>query len=111
MNIIGTESNQAILKKMGIRIKQKRIAFSLTQKELSQRTGISLRTITNIENGENTSFDNIISLLKALKSIDNLDLLIPEAKIDPLALLNLQGQRKRASKAKTNTNWKWGDEK
>ena len=110
MKIYGTESNRAILKDLGIRFKQRRIALSMTQKELSGMTGISLRTITNIEKGENASIDNIISLLKALKNIDNIDALIPESNIDPLALLQLGRERKRASKTKPIAHWKWGDE-
>ena len=111
MKIYGTESNRAILKEMGNRIKQRRIDLSMTQKELAEQTGISSRTLTNIEQGENASFDNIISLLKGLKMIDNLDGLIPETKINPLALLELGRQRQRASKIKPDTGWKWGDEK
>lgn len=111
MKIYGTESNQAILKEMGNRIKQRRIDLSMTQKELAEQTGISSRTITNIEQGENASFENIISLMKAFKNIDNLDALIPETKMNPLSLLELGRPRKRASKIKPNTGWKWGDEK
>jgi transcriptional regulator with XRE-family HTH domain len=111
MKLSGAESNQAILKEMGIRIKQRRISLSVTQKRLSELTGVSLRTIVNVENGKNVSFDSIISLLKALRVIDNIDDLIPENKVNPLVLLASGHERKRASGKRRSTNWKWGDEK
>ena len=111
MKINGNESNQAIILEVGQRIKQRRISLSITQQELSKKTLIALRTITNIENGKNFSFDNFISILKALKLIDNINVLIVESKIDPLVLMNLEKKRKRASKIKPTTDWKWGDEK
>ena len=111
MKIYDSQSNKSILNEVGLRIKQRRISLSITQQDLSEKTGISLRTIINIENGNNFSFENLVLILKALKLADNLNDLIPESKIDPIALLNFDKQRQRASKIKQTKNWKWGDEK
>lgn len=110
MKLLGNESNQVILKEMGKRLQQRRIALSMTQKELSERTSLSVRTITNIENGKNVSFDHWISILKELKNIDSIDRFIPEIKVDPLAQLALGRERKRARKTNPVSTWKWGDE-
>ncbi|HKM02923.1 MAG TPA: helix-turn-helix domain-containing protein [Bacilli bacterium] len=111
MKLYSAESNKAILKDIGTRLKERRISLSITQKELSELSGVSLRTIANIENGKNASFDNIISILKKLKMIENISLLFPETKIDPIALLTSKKKRQRATKPKDNSDWKWGDEK
>jgi transcriptional regulator with XRE-family HTH domain len=110
MKIYDSQSNKAILDEVGLRIKQRRISLSITQQELSEKTGISIRTINNIESGNNFSFDNFVLILKTLKLADNLNELIPDSKIDPIALLNFDKPRKRASKIKKSENWKWGDE-
>jgi transcriptional regulator with XRE-family HTH domain len=43
-----------------------RIQNKLTQKKLSELSGVSLRTIVYMENGNKTSFDSIVKVRKAL---------------------------------------------
>ena len=111
MKIHGIETNKIIIKEIGHRVKKRRIALLMTQKELASEAGVSLRTVSNLENGKNISFDNLIAILRTIRTIDNLDLLIPENKIDPMEILNLGHERKRVSKTNKKANWKWGDEK
>lgn len=113
MKITSIKSNEIIIKKLGGRIKSVRLSMSLTQKELAFESGISLRTITNIEQGLNISLSNIISMFRVLRILDNFELLIPEIKPDPFDMLILGKKIKRVSKSsKANTkSWKWGDEK
>lgn len=112
MRISVIETTDTILKEIGKRIKQKRIALSITQKELANEADISLRSIVNVEKGENISIRHMISILKALRIVENLELLIPETKTDPYDILKLGKRRQRVSKRKNTTNgWKWGDEK
>ena len=40
----------------GARIHNRRINMSLTQKDLAERSGLSLRSINNIEQGKETNF-------------------------------------------------------
>ena len=47
-----TEKEYEILRKIGANIKAERLKQKLTQSELAERTGISLRHIQNIENGK-----------------------------------------------------------
>ena len=77
MKIYGAENNEIIMKEIGIRIKDTRIAIDLTQKELAERAGISQRTIERIENGENIKVENIINVLRAMQLLRNLDNLVP----------------------------------
>lgn len=112
MKIHGNESNEIIIKEIADRIRARRIALSITQQELSDQSGISLRTINNVENGENITLNYLISILKVLKLTENLELLVPEEKVDPFAIIELGHKRKRAKKKRTVTKntWKWGDE-
>jgi transcriptional regulator with XRE-family HTH domain len=113
MKIFGNESNEIISKEIGQRIKSRRIEISMTQEELSLESGVSLRTIVNIENGKNVAFQNIISVLRAIKLSENLDLLVPKHVPNPFDLIELGHPRERASKKglKKSPSWSWGDEK
>lgn len=113
MKLYGTENNEIIMKEMGIRVKDTRIAIDLTQKELAERAGISQRTIERIENGENIKVENIINVLRAMQLLQNLDNLIPEQKIRPTELHDRNKKRVRATSKKrvdVTIEWKWGDE-
>ena len=112
MKIYGNESNDVIINEIGKRIKERRIALGITQKELSVESGVSLRMINNVENGSNVSLDNLISILRVLRVAENLDLLIAESRVNPFDVVELGGRRKRVyhKEDKESSPWKWGDE-
>ena len=79
---------------------------------MASKSGVSLRTIGGFENGENISLNNLISILRVLRILQELNLFIPDVKTNPEDVLNLGHSRKRVSSVKTNRKspWKWGDE-
>jgi len=93
--------NQDILLDLGKRLKEHRLNYNFTAKKLSDKSGVSVRTLTGFERGEkNISLSNLIELLRALRLIDNLSKLLPEIPvISPLELIEIEKKkRKRASK-------------
>lgn len=91
-----------------------RINYPLTQKELADKTGISLRSITRFENGEDITLSNFIKLIDALDLTENMKCLIPDQSSRPSSYLEVQYKRQRAG-TKKNTDkskkkFKWGDE-
>ena len=115
MRIYGMENNDTIMKELGQRLKDTRIAIPLTQQELADRAGISLRTVIRIEKGESVRIDYILSVLRAMDLLKNLEIVIPEQIISPVQLHDYGKKRKRATssrkKQKVENEWKWGDEK
>jgi len=105
-------SNEEILNKIGLRIKALRIDENLSQSELASRTGVSERTIGNLESGKDVSLSTLISVMRVLGIAQKLDLAIPEQKIRPSQMYKYgkAKQRVRKSKIVENTGWKWGDE-
>lgn len=91
-----------------------RINYPLTQKELADKTGISLRSITRFENGEDITLSNFIKLVDALDLTENMKCLIPDQSKRPSAYLEVGYKRQRAvtkkNRDKTNKKFKWGDE-
>ena len=95
-------SDTAILKKLGMRMKDYRISQGMKQQELAAESGVGVSTIAKIENGQSVTFSLFISVMRTLGLLENLDMLVPEQKISPMDLLKMQGkqvQRVRTKKA------------
>ncbi|HAE42491.1 MAG TPA: transcriptional regulator [Clostridiales bacterium] len=91
-----------------------RLARNMTQEELANDAGVSLRTMVRLENGKGVSLDTFIRVLIALGIQQNLETLLPDPSIRPIDRVNLKGnERKRASSKSTELEkkpWSWGDE-
>ncbi len=61
-----------------IRFKAYRISYPLTQKELSDKSGVSLRSITRFESGEDISLVNFMKLMNAMELMNNFVNVIPD---------------------------------
>jgi transcriptional regulator with XRE-family HTH domain len=109
MKIQGFETNSQILNEIGVRIKARRIALNMTQRELATESGVSLRTISGFENGDNISLDNLISILRVLRLLQELNVLFPEKMINPFEVLALGQSKIRVYRKRTidNKTWKW----
>ena len=115
MKILPYSSNEEIVSEIGARIKAARVAYPMPQNELAEMTGLSPRTISNIETGRDVSFSPVIEILRALDMLHGLELMIPEPGIRPSQIAELGKPRKRAPRRKSSTpdsavGWKWGDE-
>lgn len=86
-------SDTAILKKFGMRLKTYRISRELKQQELAVESGVSVSTIAKIENGQSVTFSLLISAMRTLGLLENLDMLVPEQKPSPMELLKMQGKK------------------
>ena len=97
---------------IGTRLKQYRVNVGMTQKDLEDRSGVSVRSISRMEQGTSVQFENIIRILIALNLADNIDLLIPDQSKRPSYYLkDIQKQRQRVrKKSETKKDFKWGDE-
>ena len=113
MKISPENSSTAILKELGVRIKQNRIDKQLTQQDFAQKADISIRTLSAAENGEDIRLSSLIRILRTLDCLENLNVLIPEISFDPESyrLLGRERRRVRQKSGEPDTSsWKWGDE-
>lgn len=109
MKIQGFETNNEIIVEIGKRLKARRISLNMTQKDLAIESGVSNRTISGFENGENISLDNMLSILRVLRLLQDINLLFPEKKVNPFDMLNLGHSKKRASSKNKSkkSSWAW----
>ncbi len=109
-------TSTAYVAELSRRIKNYRIDYPITQKELADKTGISPRSISRFESGEDIQLSNLIKILMALDLGDNINLLVPDTEKRPSYFLTEEkNKRKRATSAKKrrteNRTFQWGDEK
>lgn len=69
-----------LIKLLSARFKDYRLRSNMTQREVSEQSGITITTIHKFENGAsgNVSLGTFLLLLKAIGQIDALDELLPE---------------------------------
>ncbi len=115
MKIDNYSSNEAVLKEMGKRIKKSRINAGYTQAELADISGVSLKTISLAEQGNDMKFGNVLKILRALDMLENIDAILPEVIVRPSEIRSYGKERERVRKtsvrSQDDSTWKWGDER
>jgi transcriptional regulator with XRE-family HTH domain len=95
------------------RLENIRLERNITQAQLAQEAGVTLRTIRRLEKGQGVSCDTFIRVLIALRLQQNLQILLPDPAIRPIERIRTGGERQRARPArpkKEGSAWTWGDE-
>lgn len=88
---------------LGERLKRLRLNRNLDQRSTAEKAGISERALRNLESGQGSTVETLLRTLKALDYLQGINMLAPEASVNPLDLLRQSKapQRvRRASKAK-----------
>lgn len=106
------ESNEQILREIGIRIRIARIRSGRTQTQLAIESGVAKTTVERTEKGKSIQILNIIKLLRSLNALSGLETLLPSAEITPMEQLERKRipQRIRIHKKSNNNLFKWGDD-
>ena len=90
-------STPELVRMLGERFKEYRMRCDLTQKEVSELSGVSLTTIHKFENGTagNLSLSTFILLLKVIGQINYLDDLLPELPPSPYLMRSNEKKAQR----------------
>jgi transcriptional regulator with XRE-family HTH domain len=80
-------SNAQVVMEIGNRLKRERIKKMLTQKQLAVKAGVSLFTVAQIEKGNSVSVNMLVAVMRVLRLLPNLELLLPDQPVSPVALL------------------------
>lgn len=96
------------------RIEKIRLSRNMTQKQLADEAGVSLRTIGRLEKGEGVSLETFIRVLIALRIQHNLEGLLPDPSVLPVERVRARGRerlRARPTAAGTESpRWTWAEE-
>jgi transcriptional regulator with XRE-family HTH domain len=95
------------------RLESIRLSRNMTQAQLAEEAGVSIRTIGRLEKGEGVSLDTFIRVLAALGIQSSLEALLPDPTVRPIERVGIGGkERKRARPANSSSErqkWSWGD--
>lgn len=94
---IEAKSNNEIISELGSRFKEYRLFSNLTQKEVAVKSGVSVFTISQFEKGEsgNIGFGTILSLLRSIGFISEVEKLLPPLPILPGQATRSKDRRER----------------
>ena len=110
----GIATSRIIEQSLCKRLENIRLSRNWTRKMLAKESGLTDRTIANMEDGKSVSFDTFIRVMIAFGVQSNLDKLLPDPTIRPMERISLAGnkerRRARQKKEKGTANWEWGDE-
>ena len=92
---------------LGERVRRIRLSRNLDQRETAAKADVSVSALRNLETGKGATTATLLRVLKALDALDSLEMLAPDVKTNPVALLNkrrpqLRVHRPRASKKAGN---------
>lgn len=95
-------STPELVRLMGTRFKEYRIRCNLTQKDVSEQSGVGLTTIHKFENGTagNISLSTFIVLLKVVGQINAMDYILPELPESPYMMRKNDKKVQRVRRSK-----------
>ncbi len=95
------------------RLENIRLSRNITQAQLAEEAGVSLRTIGRLEKGQGVSLDTFIRVMMALGIQQSLETLMPDPTVRPIERIGFNaGERKRARPIQPDDErsiWSWGD--
>ncbi|MEN9347302.1 MAG: helix-turn-helix domain-containing protein [Flavobacteriales bacterium] len=96
-------SDAAIVKELGIAIRQMRLQANLTQQEVATKAGLDRVTISKLENGASATLLTLIQILRVVDQLDVLNAFHEGGSTSPLQAAKLQGRtRQRVRNKKTD---------
>jgi transcriptional regulator with XRE-family HTH domain len=89
---IDEQSGHEIIKELGKRYSIYRKQMGYTQKDVANKSGLSIFTISTFENGASTgiTMSSFIRLLRAIDLLEEIEKLLPELPMSPKALFKKQ---------------------
>lgn len=89
------QSGSEIIRQLGKRYSEYRKRMGYTQKDVAEKSGLSVFTISSFENGSSTgvAFASFIKLLRAIESLEEIEKLLPELPASPRELFLKQHKK------------------
>ena len=107
----GKKDYQEYIRELGRKIKTYRIMKEMSQQDLEDKTGVSKRSISRLEQGKSVQVNNLFKILLALDLGENIELLVPDQTKRPSYYLKKTvDEPKRVRKRTEKSEFKWGDE-
>jgi len=92
-----------VLQKLGARLREQRLAQSLTQRELAQMAGLSLGALRKLETNGQCSLETLVRVVQALGLLDEMEdlFMLKRQSIAQMEQVDLVSRRQRAPRKRT----------
>lgn len=89
------KSGSDIIRELGKRYSDYRKRMGYTQKEVAEKSGLSVFTISSFENGSSTGITmaSFIRLLRSIDSLEEIEKLLPELPVSPREAFKKQSRK------------------
>lgn len=103
---------QRYIAELGRRIKEYRIMMGITQQDIEEKSGVSKRSVSRLEQGESVQLETLIKIMIALNIGDNIEILVPDQTRRPSHYLeHTETRPQRVRKKSKSADFQWEDEK
>lgn len=92
-------TDREVLRELGRRLRALREAQRLTGVETAERAGLSRRTVSRAEQGDNPTLLTVVRLLRLYGRLGALEDFLPEPEVSPMAILRRRKSREGESGA------------
>lgn len=95
------KSIDELQRSLGEQLHSLRLAKNLDQRTTAEKAGISEKALRNLEAGRGSTVESLLRVLKALDSLEGIEMLAPKPSVNPLALLRNAKMRQRVRHPRT----------
>jgi transcriptional regulator with XRE-family HTH domain len=72
---------------LGARLRRLRLSRNADQLTTAEKAGVSEKALRNLEAGRGSTIETLVRVLKALDALNGIEMLAPEATVNPMMLL------------------------
>jgi transcriptional regulator with XRE-family HTH domain len=101
MSDLQFKTSKELQVELGRRIRQLRLSRNVDQRTAAEKAGIARAALQNLEAGRGSSVQTLLRTLKALNYLEGIEILAPEATVNPIALLKTKKPPQRARHRRT----------
>jgi transcriptional regulator with XRE-family HTH domain len=95
MDNMSFKSIEELQVSFGEQLQSLRLTKNLGQRTTAEKAGISEKALRNLEAGRGSTVESLLRVLKALDSLEGIELLAPKPTVNPLSLLRDAKVRQR----------------
>lgn len=95
MDNMSFKSIEELQVSLGEQLQSLRLTKNLGQRTTAEKAGISEKALRNLEAGRGSTVESLLRVLKALDSLEGIELLAPKPTVNPLSLLRDAKVRQR----------------
>ena len=87
MNDLRFKTPSELQEALGARLRRLRLSRNADQLTTAEKAGVSEKALRNLEAGRGSTIETLVRVLKALDALNGIEMLAPEATVNPMMLL------------------------